>query len=207
MTVDDFRMDPLEAADKGREGMRRPFLVGQRLYLRSLEESDIGEEYLGWLNDHEVTRYTETGKFPSTSDTIRKYLERFQNSVSNIAFAIVDCETDQHIGNVTLNRINWIHRTADTGLLIGRKEFWGKGYAYEAWSLIVDYAFRRLALHKLIAGTIDGNEASLATLKKLGFKVEGRLRTEFWVDGEYRDATRLGLLKDEFVPPPWMISK
>jgi len=178
--------------------MRRPFLIGERLYLRLLEESDIGEEYLGWLNDSEVTRYLETGKFPSTLETMRGYLQHFRNSTADLVFAIVDRETDQHIGNITLNRINWIHRSADTGLMIGRKDFWGKGYAFEAWSLLIEYAFQRLGLRKIIAGAVADNVASVVTLEKLGFKVEGRFHKEYLVDGEYRDAVRLGLLREDF---------
>ncbi len=178
--------------------MNRAFLVGERLYLRSLEESDIGEEYLGWLNDVEVTRYLETGNFPSTPHTILKYVEHFQNSTTDLLFAIIDRETEQHIGNVTLNRISWIHRTADTGLMIGRKEFWGRGYAFEAWHLLVEYAFQRLGLRKIIAGAVADNIASIVTLEKLGFKIEGTFRKEYLVDGEYQDAVRLGLLREDF---------
>jgi len=178
--------------------MRRPFLVGERLYLRLLEESDMGDEYLGWLNDAEVTRYLETGNFPSTPHTLRKYVEHFQNSTTDLLFAIIDRGTDQHIGNVTLNRINWIHRTADTGLMIGRKEFWGRGYAFEAWSLIIEYAFRRLGLQKVVAGTVANNTASIVTLEKLGFKMEGTFRREYFINGEYQDGVRLGLLREEF---------
>ena len=180
------------------EEMRRPFLIGEKVYLRLLEDSDIGEEYVGWLNDYEVTRYLETGKFPSTPDAIRKYLERFQDSATDLIFAIVDKDTDQHIGNVTLNRINWINRTADTGLIIGPKESRGKGYAFEAWSLILEYAFHRLGLRKIIAGAVVDNTASITILKKLGFKIEGTFRQEFLLDGEYRDGVRLGLLREEF---------
>ena len=205
MTGGDIHVDSIKAADEEAEDMRRPFLVGQKVYLRLLEESDIGEEYVGWLNDYEVTRYLETGKFPSTPEAIRKYLERFQDSTTHLVFAVVDRETDQHIGNVTLDRINWIRRTADTGLMIGRKGFWGKGYAFEAWSLIIEYAFQRLGLRKIIAGAVADNVASIAVLKKLGFRVEGTLRQEVLVDGEYRDTVRLGLLREEFykcVQPP-----
>lgn len=173
-------------------------MVGERLYLRLPEECDIGEEYLGWLNDQEVTRYLETGKFPSTYQGIRRYLEYFQNSTGDLIFAIIDRETELHVGNVTLNRINWIHRTADTGLMIGRKEFWGKGYAFEAWSVLIEYAFRRLGLRKIIAGAVADNVASIVTLEKLGFKIEGRFREEYFVEGEYRDGIRLGLLREEF---------
>jgi RimJ/RimL family protein N-acetyltransferase len=168
------------------------------VYLRLLEESDISEEYVGWLNDCEVTRYMETGKFPATPESIRQFLQRFHGSTTDIIFGIIDRETDQHVGNVTLNHINWIHRTADTGLMIGRKDFWGKGYAFEAWSLFLEYAFQRLGLRKIIAGVIVDNTASFVTLQKLGFKVEGTLRQEYLVDGEYRDGVRLGLLREQF---------
>jgi RimJ/RimL family protein N-acetyltransferase len=178
--------------------MRRPFLIGKKLYLRSIEDSDINEDYITWLNDYEVTRYMETGKYPSTPESIRAFIERFQEKTNDIIFAIIDKKSDQHIGNVTLNRINWIHRTADTGLMIGRKEFWGKGYALEAWRLVIDYAFKRLGLRKIIAGVLSDNVASIAVLEKLGFETEGRLRKEYFVEGEYRNAVRLGLLKEEF---------
>lgn len=126
------------------------------------------------------------------------HLERFQNSTTDLIFAIVDRETDQHIGNVTLNRIDWVRRTADTGLIIGRREWWGKGYAFEAWSLILEYAFQRLGLRKIVAGAAVENAASVTTLEKLGFKIEGTLRQEILVDGEYRDVVLLGLLREEF---------
>jgi [ribosomal protein S5]-alanine N-acetyltransferase len=182
--------------------MSDAFLRSSRLYLRRLTEADITDEYVGWLNDSEVTRFLETGKFPSSRESVRAFLQRFDDSATDLIFAIVDAATDQHIGNVTLNRINWIHRTADTGLLIGRAEYRGKGYAHEAWGLVASYAFERLGLRKLIAGVVDGNAASQRTLEKLGFRVEGRLRAEYWVEGQVRDALRLGLLREEFVPGP-----
>ncbi len=76
--------------------MRKPFLVGERLYLRFPEECDIGEEYLGWLNDQEVTRYLETGKFPATYQGIRRYLEHLASyphatEIKSAASRVVIC--------------------------------------------------------------------------------------------------------------------
>lgn len=65
-----------------RDGTRRPgtvpFLQGPRLYLRPLEAADLNADYLGWLNDHDVTRYLETGRFPVTIEDLRAYLARFR---------------------------------------------------------------------------------------------------------------------------------
>ena len=186
--------------------MRRPFLMGKKLYLRSLEEEDWGEDYLRWLNDPEVTRYFEFGRLPVTLSMNRRYLERFQDSTTDIILAMVDRKTDRHIGNVTLNRISWVNRTADTGIMIGRKEFWGKGYAYEAWSLLFHYAFQRLGLRKIIAGAVVGHEGSLSVLRRLGFRQEGVLRQEFYLDGIYHDVIRMGLFSGEFYKnaPPFI---
>lgn len=82
--------------------------------------------------------------------------------------------------------------------MIGRKECWGKGYGLEAWSLLIEYAFNRLGLRKIIAGAFADHGASVKVLKKLGFKEEGRLREQALVDGEYRDGIRFGLFRDEF---------
>ena len=178
--------------------IKYPFLIGSRIYLRPLIMEDVDEEYVGWLNDSQVTRYLETGKFPSTLKTVRQYVERFQDSTTNFAFAITLSKGGEHIGNVTLNNLNWIHRIADTGLMIGRKGLWNRGYAFEAWSLVLKYAFQRLGLRKIIAYAIWENIASITVLRKLGFKVEGLHRKELFIEGKYRDGVRFGLFREEF---------
>ncbi len=182
--------------------MKSPFLVGKKCYLRPFEESDLHDDYAAWFNDPAITRYLGMGKFPVSREGLRLSLDRFRNSTSDILLAIIDAKTETHIGNVALNRINWVHRTADTGLVIGRKEFWGKGYATEAWALLVRYAFDTLNLHKVIATVVGGHDSSQAALERIGFKVEGRCREEFYVDGEYHDYIRLGLLRGDLAPKP-----
>ena len=54
----------------------KQILVGEKLHLRPLEDSGIGDEYLSWLNNPEVTRYLEAGKFLVTLSDLRKYLEQ-----------------------------------------------------------------------------------------------------------------------------------
>ncbi|MFN8535692.1 MAG: GNAT family N-acetyltransferase [Dehalococcoidia bacterium] len=176
------------------------FLSGERIFLRPLEVTDATKEYVRWLNDADVTRYLETGKYPSTREGVREYIRSFQGATSNLAFAIVDRATGMHIGNVTLNHIDPIHRTADTGIMIGCKQFWGRGIAREAWALLIGYAYNRLNLHKIVAGAVLENQGSVRTLQKLGFRIEGTFRQEKWVEGRYVDTVRLGLFREDFRP-------
>ena len=180
--------------------MRTPFLIGDRIYLRVLEESDITEENIDWINDGEATQFLEmTGAFPGTIDSMKQWLQRYTNNPNNIAFAIVDKETDRHIGNITLKDINWIHRSAILPILLGAREFWGKGIGTEAESLVIDYAFSRLGLRKMIHTPIATNIGSVRMAEKLGFQLEGVMRDEVFLEGEFHDQLRMGLFQHEFI--------
>ncbi|MBI4322986.1 MAG: GNAT family N-acetyltransferase [Candidatus Omnitrophica bacterium] len=173
-------------------------LIGSRISLRPLTEADVTVRYLGWLNDATVTRYLEVGKRPMTLDDIRAYLERFRESTTHRIFAIVENATCRHIGNVTLNNINRQTGTADTGLMIGEKDCWGKGYATEAWSLLCAYAFSRLELRQIIAGAVVDNLPSIKTLEKLGFQPE--MRQSRLVGGAVWETVRFSLRQERFQP-------
>lgn len=182
--------------------MRRPFLVGNLVYLRVLEESDITEEYMGWLNDPEVNLFLETtGQFPATFDNMRQWLEKYRDGTANLAFAIVEKSTDRHIGNITLNNINLIHRTAWIGITIGRKDLQGHGYGKEAENLLIEHAFRHLQLHKIMHVAAADNVGGVKLPQSLGFKVEGTLRQQYYMGGKYRDGVVMGLLASEYGTP------
>lgn len=178
--------------------MHHPFLIGKKLYLRGIEEGDLEGRYFDWLNDYEITKYMESGSFPNTVEKMQEYFRNVGRSGNNVLLAIIDMETDEHIGNVRLGPINWIHRTSFLGIMIGEKEFSGKGYGTEALKLVVDYAFNRLNLRKISADMNASNKASVRAYEKAGFKVEGRRKDELYVNGKYHDAIIMGLTKVDF---------
>ncbi len=54
--------------------------------------------------------------------------------------------------------------------------FWGKGYAYEAASAVMDYAKSVLGLNRIVAITSEDNHASAKLLEKLGLHYERMIR-------------------------------
>lgn len=174
------------------------FAEGSIVRLRPLERTDLNERYLSWLNDPEVTRYTETGIFPATAEDLENYYRSITGSKNDVMLAVADKKSGQHIGNVKLGPIRWIHRVATFGILIGEKEFWGKGVGLEATRLMVEYGFYRLNLHRIDLGVFAEHEAAVNCYEKAGFKVEGRLRQDLFLDGEYKDRLWMGLLRSEY---------
>ena len=174
------------------------FLKGKRIYLRPMRTSDINQRYLSWLNDTEVTRYVDAGFFPVTKRDLYEYYRKIKSSKTDIMFAIVENKHRKHIGNIKLGGINWIHRFADLGIMIGDKESRGKGYGTEACRLVLEYAFKRLNLNKVFLGCHSNNTAALKAYKKAGFRVEGRLKKMLNVDGKYVDKILMGILQSQF---------
>lgn len=171
------------------------FVVGERVYLREVRPTDVGDAYYGWMNDPEVTRYLESRFYPQSLESLHSFVSGKLGDRDNVFLAIVLRADDRHVGNIKLGPVDWIHRTADIGLLVGERDCWGKGYATEAISLVTDYAFRTLNLRKVTASCYGNNPGSARAFEKAGFEVEGARRAQFHSDGEYVDQILLGRVR------------
>jgi [ribosomal protein S5]-alanine N-acetyltransferase len=163
------------------------FLKGNQIYLRKLEVTDASIDYLSWLNCYDVTKFTESRFYPQSFESLTEYIVNANNS-TNITFAIVDLLSDKHIGNVKLGNINWIHRYADIGLIIGDSNFWNKGIAKEAISLVVGYGFNTLNLRKIVAGIYSMNKGSIRAFEKAGFSKAYTEKEKYYFEGKYIDS-------------------
>lgn len=77
-------------------------------------------------------------------------------------------------------------------------EHWGKGYAFEATSALLPFAFDELKLHRVFADIDPRNEASCRVAQKLGFKLEGTMRQNYWLKGEWCNAAIYAILDSEW---------
>ena len=174
------------------------FIEGTNLYLREVRESDVTEQYYKWMNDPEVTQYLEARFYPNSLAKITDFVKSKDGDPNNVFLAIIHKPTDEHIGNVKMGPINWIHRTAEIGIVLGEKEHWGKGFASETLNLVSDYAFKKLNLRKITAGCYANNKGSEKAFIKAGFAVEGIRKNHFFCNGRYVDYVLLGLFNKEF---------
>ena len=52
-------------------------MVGERVYLRLLERTDVDGGWLDWVNDHSLSQYLG-GSFPVTRDGLLQYYDASQ---------------------------------------------------------------------------------------------------------------------------------
>jgi len=165
-----------------------PFIKGNKIYLRELRNADLTGPWFTWLNDSDVTTFQNKGIFPNTIEKQTKYYESLLNNTNEVVFAIIDEETQKHIGCVGLHRIDWVHRSAELGIVIGDRNVWGKKFGKQAWQLISDYGFNVLNLHKIYAIIVAGNVPSCKCAESAGFRRDGNMRDFLYKNGKYMDA-------------------
>jgi ribosomal-protein-alanine N-acetyltransferase len=174
------------------------YLAGNLITLNSLNEGHYSEQMTDWVNDKEVTKFLFRGLIPASLEGIKKEGQSYLISKSDVVMAIYDAKGKNYIGITGLHDINWITRNAEFRILIGNKDFWGKGFGAEATQLILAYGFEFLNLRKIWLGVNANNQRAFESYKKTGFTFEGTLRQEAYRGGVYDDIHRMSLLREEY---------
>jgi RimJ/RimL family protein N-acetyltransferase len=172
-------------------------IVGERLRLRPLDEAALALK-VRWYNDPEIRKTLILDERLELEGT-RRWFERIAGDAGRCDL-VIEMPEGTPVGLISLLHIDRRHKTAEIIVVIGEKDYWGKGVMAEAESLLMGWAFESLGLEKIWAQARPENLASLITMKKLGFQIEGTLRQDVIQDGRRIDILRLGLLKDEFKP-------
>lgn len=179
--------------------MKKPFLTGEHIYLRGLDEKDLEGNYVQWLNDAEVCNYNSHHVFPYNYESAKNYVKSVSNLPDVLVLAIVLRENDFHIGNVSLQKINYIDQNAEFAILLGERDYWGKGYSKEAAHLIIGHGFAELNLHRISCGTSSKNIPMQKLALSLGMSEEGRRREAMYKHGQFVDIIEYGILCHEYL--------
>lgn len=171
--------------------------------LRPLEREDL--RFVHKLdNNRHIMRYWFEEPYEAFVELAQIY-DRHVHDQGERRF-ILESDSSEMLGLVELVEINHIHRRAEF-LIIVAPHAQGKGYAEMATRLAIDYAFCVLNLHKLYLYVDVANLKAIHIYNKCGFVEESVLRSEFFVNGEYRDVKRMCIFQSDVVTearqPAW----
>jgi RimJ/RimL family protein N-acetyltransferase len=170
-------------------------MLGERCSLSPLNPQDY-EIYTRWVNDIDVSLGVTFASALVTPEQEKEILEKLSQAEYN--FAIVELKKDELIGNIGLTHIDYINRTAEMGIFIGNKNYWGKGYGVEAIELLLDFGFNILNLHNINLKVFSYNKPAIKCYQKVGFKEVGRLRETKQIAGQKFDHIIMDILENEY---------
>lgn len=183
-----------------RYGRDLPVIETTRLRLRPFtrDEADV-DALFAMFREPDVSRYWSAPTMTDRAEArqlIREIFEEFEDGHLH-EWALERRDVPGLIGSCSLAHLDFDNRRGEIGFALQRSA-WGQGYMSEMLPALIDHAFGALALHRLEADVDPRNAASLRTLEKLGFQVEGHLRERWQVAGEVQDSVFLGLLAPEW---------
>ena len=117
---------------------------------------------------------------------IRQYWRDIDDDTAYPYF-IFDASGNRLLGALTLSNVRrGVAQTATLGYWIGEPHA-RQGYVIASVRLILTFAFEHLALHRIEAGCLPNNQASIGLLLRCGFEPEGLARGYLRIAGEWRD--------------------
>ena len=168
-------------------------LEGKRIRLRAFEASDLDAEH-AFVNDYDTLLDMMGGiPFPSSMSDEQQWIgQQTSYTRGEYQFAVEDDE-GYLVGRCGVTRLDWKNRVGELAIMIGAP-YRGRGYGQEAMSLLCDFCFQEMNLHKLKVSVLAFNEAAIRCYERCGFTREGVLRQEIFRRGQYQDVVLLARL-------------
>ena len=175
------------------------FWAGERVRLRGLTEDDAVTAFANTL-DSPGRRVLQLGiELPTSVEALRVELGKRANckDVDGVIIFAIEDHAGTYVGGVSLHSPSLKNGTFGFGVNI-HSSHRKKGYAEDAVRILLRYCFHERRFQKCNSACTEGNEASIALHKKLGFVEEGRRRRQYYLDGRFYDDLLFGLTREEF---------
>jgi len=148
-------------------------LRGRKVILRPKELGDAARDY-EWARDIELMRLDAAEPCGlNFSEYLSLYPEGLSD-VSRVQYA-VETESGRHIGNCTVYNINEELGETEMGVMIGDREYWGKGYGSDTVRTILRHIFEEMGLRRVFLHTLDWNDRGMICFERCGFVPCGRI--------------------------------
>jgi ribosomal-protein-alanine N-acetyltransferase len=175
-------------------------ITGSRVTLREFRPYDLDASMMV-VGDPEVTRSLsfDTRGRADQAERLAQDIARAQSQPRPDYYLAIANGEDLLVGFVRIGLGR--DYSGELGYAL-RRDDWGKGYTTEAASLMIDFGFSALRLHRMQAACGPDNHASQRLLARLRFVPEGRIRDHVFTNGAWRDSLLYSVLDHEWRSKP-----
>lgn len=169
-------------------------IAGERVCLKPFTLADISDDYVSWLNDPQVVRYSNQRFLRHSLESCQAYFHGFEKT-ENLFLKIARKEDGACLGTMTAY-VSPHHGTADMGILIGPASARGCGIGQEAWNLLLGWLLSCEGIRKVTAGAMRSNIAMVKIMEQAGMVLEAVRPGQELLDGEPQDLVYYGRFRD-----------
>lgn len=174
-------------------------MVGERVVIRPIERSDL-PIVVKWWNDPEVMYYANDN--PDPHKTLQELEIQYDNEkgewASYMERFVIETNNGQLIGDIMYHGYRSDIKSVRLGVFIGEKAYWGRGLGTEAIRLFLGYLFEYKKVHKVELTVSAFNHRAIRAFGKCGFSIDGVLRDNAIINGNYVDHILMSILDREY---------
>ena len=169
----------------------------KKLLIRKARKEDAGEliNYVNEIAGESDFLTFGPGEFNITVEKEKEILEGYLYSNNKIyIIALID---DEIVGSLNFgggHRPRIMH-TGEFGVSVS-KRYWGLGIGKELIKYLIDWAHDSNVIKKINLRVREDNKRAIELYKKLGFKEEGKITRDFFVNDKYYSSIQMGLELD-----------
>ncbi len=177
-------------------GMLPPLdaVVGRLVVLQPFLASDVTNEYVGWLNDPQVVRFSNQRFRQHSLSSCLDYVSSFHGT-PNRFLKILRQEDGRMVGTMTAYAALH-HGTVDMGVMVGCRSAWGLGIGQDAWNTLLCWLLGVGGVRKVTGGTMRCNLAMVRIMERSGMTLEAVRPGQEVLDGEPQDLLYFGKFRD-----------
>jgi RimJ/RimL family protein N-acetyltransferase len=169
-----------------------------RLIIRPIRIEDKLEIF-EYRSDRETNKYQ--GWIPTTLLDVEIFIRRISKQIDEpetwFQFVIMEKETQKLIGDIGIHFFDRENKQAEIGCTLNKK-FQNKGYATESIKRVIDYLFKELRKHRIIASIDPDNKNSIRLVERIGFRKEAHFVESLMINGKWVDDLIYAMLKKEW---------
>ena len=149
--------------------MTNTTIQSKRFNLVTLRQSDVSDRYLRWINSSNNKYIDYTNQSRILAD-IQSYVAEREDDSTILFLGIFIRESNEHIGNIKFEPINFHNKTAVMGILIGEEGWRGRGVALEVIKSSSEWLNKQYDINRIALGVDSKNIAAIKAYEKIGFK-------------------------------------
>ena len=173
-------------------------LENERIILRPIAKQDavpvleyradkIANAYQGWI--------------PENLEEVETFIEKnpaeFNQPESWFQLVILEKETGNLVGDIGVHFFGEENLQVEFGITLD-KAFQGKALASESLNLLINYLFKDLKKHRIMASLDPRNTASEKLMQRLGLRKEAHFVKSYYQNGTWADDVVFAILNEEW---------
>lgn len=143
----------------------------KRCYLRRLDPKDDLSKYLYWMQTPANNPFILSAKLDFGLSQLKEFIANCNIRHDIILLGIFTNIDDMHIGNIKFADINLVNKSAWLGILIGDKDYRGKGIAREIIVTSILWISQKYKIKSIKLGVDSNNFIACRLYQKMGFEI------------------------------------